>query len=117
MSNMLNNGLDWLEQKMADYCSSPAEYRREAQSYPLSAIFGKTEFEVENDEGISVGAFVWDFLIASELLGFEPEAGDIVAADGRLFEVMNLPAQGCWRWTSPNRKTYRIHTKEVGSDV
>lgn len=117
MSNMLNNGLDWLEQKMIDHCSGPAEYRRGSQCYPISAVFGKTDYELESDEGISVGAFVWDFLVSSDVLGFEPEVGDIVAADSRRFEVMNLPGQGCWRWTSPNRKTYRIHTKEIGADV
>ena len=117
MANILNNGLDWLEQMMTDHCSGPVEYRRDGQAFNVNAVFGKTDYQLENDEGISVGAFVWDFLILSEALSFKPQAGDQIVADARVFEVMNLSNQGCWRWTSPNRKTYRIHTKETGPDV
>lgn len=117
MTNMLNSGLDWLEQRLMGFCSSPVQYRRDAQSQTVDAVYGKTDIEVEEAGGISVSSFVWDFLIDAETLGFEPEVGDIIVINSRLFEVMNLSGQGCWRWTGPNRKTYRIHTKDIGDDV
>ena len=114
---MLNQGLDWLEQRLLGFCSSPVEYRRDAQTETVDAVFGKTDIEVDDQTGISVSSFVWDFLIDAETLGFEPDVGDLIVINGRLFEVMNLSGQGCWRWTGPNRKTYRIHTKDSGDDV
>ena len=114
---MLNQGLDWLEQRLLGFCSSPVEYRRDSNTQTVDAVFGKTEYEAEDENGISVGAFIWDFLIDAQQLGFEPAVGDIIVILGRQFEVMNLSGQGCWRWTGPNRKTYRIHTKDIGDDV
>lgn len=114
---MLNKGLDWLEQRLLGFCSSPVEYRRDSDTQIIDAVFGKTDIEVEDQTGISVSSFVWDFLIDAQTLGFEPDVGDIIVINGRLFEVMNLSGQGCWRWTGPNRKTYRIHTKDIGDDV
>ena len=31
-----------------------------------------------------------DFIVSAGLLGFEPEPGDVIVADGRKYEVMNL---------------------------
>lgn len=114
---MLNQGLDWLEQRLLGFCSSPVEYRRDSNTQTVDAVFGKTDYEAEDKNGISVGGFIWDFLIDAQQLGFEPTVGDIIAILGRQFEVMKLAGQGCWRWTGPNRKTYRIHTKDIGDDV
>jgi len=117
MTNMLNSGLDWLEQRLMGFCSSPVEYRRDSNSQTVDAVFGKTDIEVDDQTGITVSSFVWDFLIDAQTLGFEPDVGDLIVILGRQFEVMKLSGQGCWRWTGPNRKTYRIHTKDSGDDV
>ena len=113
MENMLNSGLDWLEQRLLGFCSSPVEYRRDTHVVTVDAVYGKTDVEVSDPTGISVSSFVWDFLIDAATLGFKPEIGDIIVVHGRQFEVMNLSGQGCWRWTGPNQKTYRIHTKGI----
>lgn len=118
MTNLLNNGLNWLEQKLLGFCSSPVQYRRDNQTVTVNAVFGKTDYEVDNESGLRVGSFVWDFLIDAEALAMTPEIGDIVVVvNNKHFEVMNLSGQGCWRWTGPNQKTYRIHTREIGSDL
>ncbi len=117
MENMLNSGLDWLEQRMLGFCSSPVDYRRDDDTQIVAAVFGKTDYQTEDNSGITVGSFVWDFLIETAELGMQPQAGDIIAVNGRLFEVMNLSGQGCWRWTGPNQKMYRIHTKGIGDDL
>jgi hypothetical protein len=117
MTNLLNNGLDWLEQRLLGFCSSPVQYRRDSNKQTIDAMYGKTDYEAQDENGISVGAFIWDFLIDAQALGFEPEVGNLIVINGRLFEVMNLSGQGSWRWTGPNRKIYRIHTKDIGDDV
>ncbi|HOM77512.1 MAG TPA: hypothetical protein PLE88_13445, partial [Anaerohalosphaeraceae bacterium] len=85
---MLNKGLDWLEQRLLGFCSSPVEYRRDSNTQTIDAVFGKTDIEVEDQTGISVSSFVWDFLIDAQTLGFEPDVGDIIVINSRLFEVM-----------------------------
>lgn len=115
--NLLNQGMDWLEQQMLTSCSSAVEYRRDSDTRTVAAVLGKTDYEVDDASGLRVGSVVWDFLIAAAVLGFEPAVGDVLILDGQQYEVRNLSSQGCWRWTGPNQKTYRIHTQEIGSDV
>lgn len=117
MTNLLNHSLDWLEQKLLGFCSSPVQYRHDSQTITLNAVFGKTDYQVDNELGLRVGSVVWDFLIDAQMLGMTPQAGDVMVVNGKQFEVMALSGQGCWRWTGPNQKTYRIHTKEIGSDL
>lgn len=117
MANLLNDGLDWLEQNLLGFCSSPVEYRRDEATLTVNAVFGKTDYQVSTESGIDVGSFVWDFLIDAAALGMTPQVGDIVEVNGKSFEVMNLSGQGCWRWTGPNQKTYRIHTREIAHDL
>ena len=117
--DLLRQGSQWLEQKRAAYCASPIEYRRPPESTVVSATYGKTDVELADESGLTIRSYVWDFLVlASDLQprGWVPEPGDIIAADGQLFEVMNLAGEGCWRWSDPYRMTYRIHTREIGQD-
>ncbi len=46
MTNLLNHGLDWLEQNLLRFCSSPVEYRRDAETQTCDAVFGKTDYQV-----------------------------------------------------------------------
>ena len=116
MGDLLRQGSQWLEQMRTAHCSSPVEYRRPLDAVTMNATYGKTDFEVADESGLKIGSHVWDFLILADALGFEPEAGDVIVADGRRFEVMNLGGDGCWRWSDPYRQTYRIHTKDIGAD-
>lgn len=116
MPNLLNDSLDWLEQKLKGFCSSPIEYRRDGladNAQTVNAIFGKTDIEVGDVDSFRVQSFVWDFLIDVDALGVLPDNGDTILIDGVVYEVMNLAGQGCWRYTSPTRRTYRIHTREI----
>jgi len=115
--NQLNDGLDWLEQNLFGFCSSPVEYRQDGLFVTVNAVFGKTDYEVDDASGLRVGSFVWDFLIEATALNSPPAVSDVIVVSGKQYEVANLSGQGCWRWTGPNQKTYRIHTQEIGSDV
>ena len=125
MGDLLRQGSQWLEQQRSAHCSSQVTYRRGAQEQELSATFGRTQYEVQDDFGLVVAAHVTDFLVAAAdfapVFG-EPRAGDQVVADlpdrqagGVVYEVMSLGNQGHWRWSDPYRTTMRIHTKEVGA--
>ena len=117
MTDMLRQGADWLEQMRTQHCSSPVEYRRGDDTVAVNATFGRTSYEVADESGFTIGAHIWDFLILANDLGLEPEPGDVIAANGRKYEVMNLGGDGCWRWSDPFRRTYRIHTKDTGADT
>ena len=116
MADLLKQGSDWLEQMRTEHCSSQVEYRRDVQVLTVNATFGKTDYEVADDYGLKVGASICDFLILADELGLEPECGDVIAAGGRKYEVLDLGSDGCWRWSDPYRTTMRIHTKDIGSD-
>ncbi len=114
MPDLLRKGALWLEQQRTAHCSSPVEYRRGESTYTVQATKGKTDYEVADDFGATIGSHAIDFLIMADELGLRPEPGDVIVADGYQHEVMNLGGEGCWRWSDPNLITMRIHTKEIG---
>ena len=124
MGDLLRQGSQWLGDMLAQHASSLVTYRRGETELVVNATFGRTEYEVEDDYGLRVGAEVTDFLIASSDLSptfGDPEAGDQIVAPSTgsgqadvVFEIMALAGQGHWRWSGPHRITMRIHAKEVG---
>ena len=119
MGDLLRQGSQWLAGVLKQHASSPVTYRRGETEATVDATFGRTEYEVEDDLGLRVGARVTDFLIATA--DFEPtfgtpEAGDRIVADGEVHEVLDLAGQGHWRWNDPHGTTMRIHTKRIGEE-
>jgi len=112
--DLLRKGSEWLEQRRTTHCSSPVEYRRGEDAHVVQATRGKTDYEVADDYGATIGSHVVDFLIMADELNLKPEPGDVVVSDGYRYEVMNLGGEGCWRFSDPNLITMRIHTKEIG---
>ena len=114
MADMLRNGFEWLEQMRAAHCSSPVNYEHNGNVLVVNATIGKTDYEVATDGDISVGSHVIDFLVTAADLGFTPEPGDRIEADGVSYEVMAIgeDTKG-WRSSDPTRRTYRIHTRQT----
>lgn len=114
--NMLRRGSVWLEQMRNEHLTEPVAYDRDGDVVTVNATYGRTEYEVASESGLTVGAHAWDFLIAADALGFEPEPGDTIEANGVRYEVMALgdDVKG-WRWSDPYRQTYRIHTRQVST--
>jgi hypothetical protein len=118
VADLLQQGSQWLHQQRTAHMAGSVLYRRAGQAdADVRATFGRTEFEVADESGLTINGQVWDYLILAEELGFDPEPGDIIVANGRRYEAMNLSGEGCWRWSDPYRQTYRIHTKDVGADT
>jgi len=114
MSNLLQMGAAWLEAQRKAHCSTEVVYTQGETSVTLAASFGRTECEVTDDAGITARATVTDFLVTDADLGLEPEAGDVITANGRRYEVMRLGG-ACWAWSDPYQTTRRIHTQDVGA--
>ena len=121
MGDMLKNGMTWLESQRTAHLAGPAEYRRAGQeALTVIATVGQTTYEVDDEYGLRVEAHVTDFLILADELWpvvDEPQTGDQIVVEGRLYEVMELSGQGHWRWSDPYQTTLRIHTKELGTDT
>ena len=128
MNDLLQTGSDWLEAQRHAHAAHEVTYARGGDSVALDATVGATSFEVETDHGIET----WearDFLVrAADLVlvgtGLKPvppERGDRITENVGtglkpvllVFEVMAPAGQPPWRWSDPNRKTIRVHTKCV----
>ena len=122
MSDLLQRGSDWLEEKRTQHASRFIAYVRGAQSVELSATVGRTTFEVDDGYGVLVRHESRDFLLLAADLVLDagqtlPQRGDrIREMQGPQVVVYEVTAPGsepCWRYSDPYRKTLRIHTKEV----
>ena len=116
MSDLLRQGNDWLEAQRTAHAASPATYRRGETELAVNATFGKTDYEVEDEYGLRIGAEARNFLmLAADLVAtfVQPEPGDQIEVGSMVYEVMSLAGQGCWRWSDPYHTTLRIHTRQV----
>ena len=120
MTDMLRTGRAWLAGQMTSHLASQVVYRRGASSATINACFADADREVEDADGIRIGATMIDFLIAASAFeaafgaGAEPANGDRIVADGRIYEVLDLAGQGLWRWSGAPGVAMRVHTKQVG---
>jgi hypothetical protein len=116
MSNMIRNGIRYLNQKRIAHMSDTVQYYHNGNMVPIAATFGRTEFETMNSENNTIGARVWDFLIDADALGFEPKRGDYILYGSDKYEVTALGQDvNGWRWSDPYQVTYRIHTTQVAA--
>jgi hypothetical protein len=116
MGDLLRQGCQWLEQMRTAHCASQVTYRRGTDELSVPATIGKPDGSLEDQYGLRVGATMLDFLISAADLSSafgRPQSGDQIMADGRVYEVLDLAGQGCWRWSGVPGITMRIHTKEV----
>ncbi|HOQ06010.1 MAG TPA: hypothetical protein PKY88_12445 [Anaerohalosphaeraceae bacterium] len=119
MADLLQKGLQFMENQRRRHLAQEVTYQRGAESVPVLATFGKTTYEVEEAEGVTVGAEVVDFLIAAADLVIQdqpirPQYGDqIIVAGQGTYEVLDLPGAGCYRYSDPYQMTFRIHTKLI----
>lgn len=104
---------------------TPIVYRRGLHGVALVAIVGQTPVERDDGQGTVVRSRVRDYLIeAADLVldgeRIEPAKGDqieeTVGNQRFTYEVLPLGKEPPWRFSGPSRNTYRIHTKQTGSD-
>ncbi len=125
MTDLLSQGLSWLEDQRHQHLTRTVTYRRGVDQVELSATIGRTVFEQDDHAGGLTRIESRDFLIraADLILAAEtilPQPGDrIIESDAiatYTYEVMAPGSEPPWRYSDVNRLTLRIHTKHVATE-
>lgn len=118
--NLFAKAKQWLPAAVQTAAGVTVTYARGVEQVTLTAVVGRTAF-ASNEQGAARVEFGdRDYLIAvADLViggrAVEPADGDTVTdADGQRFEVKR-PGTGepAWRYSDPQRTTYRLHTKRT----
>lgn len=92
----------------------------------VSAILGASDFERTDSNGVQSVTETRDFIIAAADLAvggvpIVPQAGDMITqttptgtAD---FRVLSVGGSTPWRWSDPQQRLRRVHTKQVGEEA
>lgn len=114
--SMLREAQEHLEAERTEHCTEPVDYIRGEVTLvaDLPATIGQSEAEGYNAQGAMILATSVDFIVKVTDLGLEPERGDLIRYNGRLYETMPLGETKVWRHTDQFRISIRIHTKDVG---
>ncbi len=113
MADLLGAGLDWLDRQRERLLTRPVRYRRGAQEVAVPATVGRTVFRLDTGPGVTERIEARDYLIAAtHLAGF----GLPLRGQRHLYEVLAPGREPHWRWSDPNRRCYRIHTKHLTTE-
>ncbi len=125
MTDLLSQGLSWLEDQRHQHLTRMVTYQRGVDQVELAATIGRTVFEQDDHAGGLTRIESRDFLIraADLILAAEttlPQPGDrIIETDAiatYTYEVLAPGSEPPWRYSDVNRLTLRIHTKQVGTE-
>lgn len=126
MADMLARGMQWLTQQRTEHMSQPVTYVRGADSVTLPATIGRTEFEIDDGQGLLQKYESRDFLVQTADLVLDgsatlPERGDLVretqGATTYVYEVLAPGQERAWRYSDPYRQALRIHTKHIDTET
>ena len=126
MADILETASNWLEQQRAKHRTRTVAYVRGVDQVELAATIGRTQFEVDDGFGVIERIESRDFLVtAAELIVAGqttlPQRGDLIreTQDGTVFvyEVLAPGKEPHWRYSDPYRRTLRIHTKQIATEV
>jgi hypothetical protein len=122
--DLLAHGSTWLEDQRHRHLTTTVTYRRSDQSVQVQATVGQTVFRIDGELGATIRHVRRDYLVRAADLVLPPDTaatlpqrGDqIVDTYDVVHEVMG-PGGGepDWRFSDPQRRTLRIHTKEIDS--
>lgn len=126
MPDLLQQGSDFLEHQRHTHLSRPVTYARGGDSAELNATVGRTVFEQADEFGIVQRTESRDYLLRAQdlmLMGVvtEPRIGDRVSesVDSTTwsYEVMAIGGEPHFRFSDPERRTLRVHTRLVGKEA
>lgn len=125
--DLVERGMRWLADKLAAHNSETVVYRRGVASVSVVATVGRTLLSLS--DGVGGQRVEWtdaDFLIkATDLVisgsAATPARGDRIRRTRSglvlIYEVMAPASEPPWKWADEFRLVYRIHTKQVGTEV
>ena len=123
MTDMLQIGVDWLNDTRNDNMTTTVNYARGALNVDISATIGRTVFEIVDEYGKARSLESKDFIIRSEDLqlgglAVTPEPGDTITQTAGttdyIYEVLQLEGEPHFRYSDGYMLAMRIHTKLVG---
>lgn len=126
MPNLLELGSAWLADRRETHLAGLVTYQRGQDSVDVPATTGQTVFRFDDPSsygGATIRYVSRDFIVRVEHLTLdgvrvEPHRGDRVleTSNGTLYTHEVMPPGGDepeWRYSDPQRTTYRIHTKLI----
>ncbi len=125
MTDLLSQGLSWLEDQRHQHLTRTVVYQRGGSEVELPATIGRTVFEQDDHAGGLTRIESRDFLIRAVdlVLASEvtlPQPGDRIMETDSIatytYEVMAPGSEPPWRYSDVNRTTLRIHTKHIATE-
>lgn len=126
MTDLLQQGVDWLDGQRREHLSRPVVYRRGGESVEIAATLGSTSVEVVDDAGATVQSPRTDFIVSADALVLggvvvTPLVGDrigVPAGDKTVvYEVLSLPDGRHFRRCDGSGRMLRIHAKLVDEET
>ena len=126
MPDLLDQSSSWLEDQRQKFMSRPVIYQRGTYTVEVPATIGRTVFDLDDGAGAILRVEARDYLIRAAHLVLDgatelPKRGDQIheMQDGVIFiyEVMGPGDEPHFRYSDPYRRTLRIHTKQVDTEV
>ena len=126
---MLDRGAAFLDAQRHQHLTRTVVYRRGTDEKQIQATIAKTEFEQADDSGLIHRTESRDFLVRTADLDVGaglmlPRAGDqvretvgTIAGSVFVYEVNAPGGQPPFRYSDPYRRTVRIHTKYIGTEL
>lgn len=124
MTDLLQQGSDWLADQLKLFAARTVVYERGIFQVAVRATIGRTLLKLDDGNGRTWVEWTdRDFLIQAADLILDgspklPERGDRIketqGAVTYLYEVMAPGKEPAWRWSDVYRKLLRIHTKQMG---
>lgn len=126
MADLLQQGVDWLDQQREAHLSRPVTYQRGGESVQIAATLGSTSVEVADDAGATVQSPQTDFIISADALVLggvvvTPQVGDRISVPSSgdktlVYEVLALPDGRHFRRCDGSGRMLRIHAKQVDEE-
>lgn len=119
MTNLLQDGIDWLVDRLEDEAGRAVVYARGELSLSITAIAETQEYTVMDEKrAIPTRVVSQDFILRRSQVAFggavsDPRAGDRLTDAAGTFELMPLGTSPCYEWLDPDGDMVLIHTKKV----
>lgn len=119
MPDFLQEAADWLADELAEEVATTITYRTESGEKSIPATLGQSVVMEMKENGVAINVKIRDYIVRVadlELGGipFKPALEHRIV-DGNL-TCQPLPLgerEGCYDYTNPHRKQFRIHTKVI----
>lgn len=123
--DLMDRGSEMLGRVRGAHLSRPVTYRRGNDTIELAAAVGSTAFERTDDHGVIHRTESRDYLIAAADLVLAgtatlPTPGDRIEEHDsvtlHVYEVIAPAGEPVWRYSDPQRRTLRIHSKLIRTE-